>query len=428
MVESSKKEGFKFLIQEFHSQPLPETCPRELSVSLKTKKVVTVYGPRRSGKSYFLYTLIKQLTAEGVSNDRILYLNFEDDRILPLKVEDLGSLLEAYFELYPENKNSEKYFFFDEIQNVPDWEIFVRRIHDKENVRIFLTGSSSKLLSREIATSLRGRTISFALYPLSFREILRFKGIPAERNVEYGPDRFRIKKLLDEYLEHGGFPEIVLEENNLIRNKILEEYFESLVLRDLAERHHAENMPLLRDLLKHLFANSACLFSVNAYYKAVRQVLPASRRGITDYLRYIQETGYIQLLPKFSYSLKEQRVNPQKIICLDLGVRNRVVFRFSPDTGKAAENVVGGSLTRRMDSVFYWKGKREVDFVFQESSGLCGINVTYGSSVHDRELEGLLELKKEMKNVRKLLLVTKDTEGKSGEVEMVPLWKWLLRD
>lgn len=426
MTGTARKDQFKLLIREFHSQKLPETYGRDLAVPLSSKKIVTVYGPRRSGKSFYFYTLIQQLRKTGIDAERILYLNFEDDRILPLEASALQAVMEAYFELYPENKNREIYLFFDEIQNISGWEVFVRRIHDKEKVKLFLTGSSSKLLSRDIATSLRGRTISFALYPLSFREVLRFRNMEPERNFEYGPARFAVKKALEDYLEYGGFPEVILEKNELIRSKILEEYFESLVLRDLAERHGIENLTLLRDLIKFLFANMTLLFSVNSYYKAAKGSFPVSRQTIMDYLRIIQETGYLTLLAKFSWSLKERRVNPQKVLCVDQGVRNRLVFRFSKDVGRAAENVVGQALVRTGSQVFYWEEKREVDFVVQDRSGIRGINVTFGSVPPEREIEGLLEFRRRYKRVKDLLLITRDSQERRGIVKCVPLWKWLL--
>ncbi|MFH1454601.1 MAG: AAA family ATPase [Armatimonadota bacterium] len=207
MESHSKKELFKLLIKEFHSEKLPETFERELKIPLSINKIISIYGPRRSGKSFYLYTVIKKLIKDQIPKERIFYLNFEDDRILPLDVKDLNSFMEAYFELYPDNKEKEVYLFFDEIQNITNWELFIRRIHDKEKVKIFITGSSSKLLSKEIATSLRGRTISYPLYPLSFNEFLKFNGVELEKNFEYTPQRFQIKKLFETYMQWGGaFP------------------------------------------------------------------------------------------------------------------------------------------------------------------------------------------------------------------------------
>ncbi|GAH87427.1 unnamed protein product, partial [marine sediment metagenome] len=204
-------------------------------------------GPRRCGKSYYFLSLIKKLIQKGIPKKRILYISFEDDRILPLDFQELTFLLEAYFELYPENKEEEIFLFFDEIQNIKNWEIFIRRIYEKEKARIFITGSSSKLLSYEIATSLRGRTISYPLYPLNFREFLYFKGETTRKDFEYTEKRFKIKKYLEEYLEWGSFPEIVLEKDFTLKRKILSEYFGLLVYRDLKDRFSIENTALIKD-------------------------------------------------------------------------------------------------------------------------------------------------------------------------------------
>jgi uncharacterized protein len=149
MVRQDKKEQLKLIIQEFHELSLPEVFDRELTVPLNSRKIVTIHGPRRSGKSFYFYLLTKKLLGTGVLKERIVYINFEDDRILPLSAQDLNLVPEAYFELYPEYKDKKIYFFFDEIQNVPNWEVFVRRLYDKESVQLFVTGSSSKLLPKE---------------------------------------------------------------------------------------------------------------------------------------------------------------------------------------------------------------------------------------------------------------------------------------
>ena len=172
----NKKDVFKLVIKEFHEFKFPEIKERDLIWPLKTNKIITLSGPRRSGKTYYFYQIIKNLTKK-IDLSRIIYINFEDDRLFPLNLTDLNNLLEAYFELYPDNKGKNIYCFFDEIQNIKNWELFIRRIYDKEKVKIFLTGSSSKLLSQEIATSLRGRTLNYQMWPLSFKEFLKFKNI-----------------------------------------------------------------------------------------------------------------------------------------------------------------------------------------------------------------------------------------------------------
>lgn len=428
MNNESKKEIFKFLIKEFHPGELPETIERELKIPLSSKKIITLYGPRRSGKSFYFFSLIKFLIKKGISKEKIVYLNFEDDRILPLDFKDLNFILEAYFELYPENKKEEIFLFFDEIQNIKNWEVFVRRTYEKEKVKIFITGSSSKLLSREIATSLRGRTISYALYPLNFKEFLHFKKEKLEKDFEYTSQRFKIKKLLEEYIEWGGFPEIVLEKDLTLKKKILAEYFNLLIYRDLTERFSLENTALLKDLLKFLLTGITSLFSVNSYFNVLKQKLPVSRDTIYSYLSHIEESQYFSLLPQFSYSLKVQKANPKKIICLDNGLRNNIAFRFSQDKGKLAENSVGATLKSKEDEVFYWKNKREVDFVVKEDNGISALNVCFSDFIQEREVASLLEFKKKFKKTKELILISRDTKKQERGIKFIPLWKWLLRN
>jgi uncharacterized protein len=426
MEKAQIKDLFKIIIKESQGEKLPESFERELEVPLSEDKIITVYGPRRSGKSFYFYGIIKKLLKDGIPEQRILNLSFEDDRMAPLEMSDLDLLLEAYFELYPENKEHVVYFFFDEIQTVENWEVFIRRVNDKEKARIFVTGSSSRLLSREIATALRGRTFSYALYPLSFREFLRFRGELIEKDFEYTENRFRVKKLLEEFLEWGGFPEVVVQNNVLYKRKILSEYFNLLVYRDLADRFSIDNKILLKGLLRYLFTNCTSLLSVNSYFHSVRKEMHVSRETISEYLSYIQESEYISLLPKFSYSLKSQQVSPRKIITIDNGLRNSVSFRFSSDEGRLAENLVGSMLIRLENERFYWKNKREVDFVIKSENTLNAINVSLGERIEERERASLLEFKDHYNDVKELLLITKDTERKEQDITLIPLWKWLL--
>jgi len=423
-----KKEIFKLIIKEFHDSSLPDIFDRDLEIPLSSKKIITIYGPRRCGKSFYFLSLIRKLLQKGISKKRILYISFEDDRILPLDFQELTLLLEAYFELYPENKEEEIFLFFDEIQNIKDWEIFVRRIYEKEKVKIFITGSSSKLLSYEIATSLRGRTISYPLYPLNFREFLSFKGEIIQKDFEYTKKRFKIKKYLEEYLEWGNFPEIVLENDLILKRKILSEYFNLLVYRDLKDRYSIENTYLIKDLLKSLFTNISSYFSVNSYFKATAQRIPLSRQTLSSYLSCVQETRYFSLLPIFSYSLKVQRVNPKKIICLDNGLRSIVAFKFSQDRGKLAENLVGLTLQMRGEQkeIFYWKNRGEVDFIVKENNHLSAINVCFSNTIPDRETKSLLEFNEEFQNVKNLILLTEDLQKEENGIKFIPLWKWLI--
>ncbi|MBI2995422.1 MAG: ATP-binding protein [Candidatus Melainabacteria bacterium] len=427
-MNNDYKSTFKLLIKEFHDRKFSVDCfERELKLEENPKKIIVLYGSRRSGKTFCLYNQINLLIKKGIKKEQIVYLNFEDDRLIDLKVKDLNEIIEAYYELYPANTENILYFFFDEIQLITGWEYFLRRIFDTLNAKIFITGLSTKLLSKEIATSLRGRCLSYAMYPLSFREFLIFKGIKLEKDFKYTKQRFKVKKLLNEYVEYGMFPEVALTSDEEIKRKILKEYYDSLVYKDLMDRYDLKNTDLLKELLRFLFTNFTKEFSVNRYYKTVKQSLSISRETIIQYLNFIHETFYIFLLPVFSYSLKKQRVNPKKVIVLDNGLRNKICFRTSDDTGKLVENIVGVTLIRKYEEVFFWKDNAEVDFIIKDTSGfLHAFNVSYTNSIPEREFNSLIEFKKQHKNVRSLNIISHEIEEKRKNINIRPFLNWLL--
>ncbi len=420
-----KKEIFKILIKEFHESKIPIAIKRDLQIPPKSNKIITIVGPRRVGKTFYFYQLINDLKGK-TPYDRIFYVSFEDDRILPLSFRDLDAFLEAYFELYPDNKDRNLFLFLDEIQNIEGWETFVRRIYDKENVNIYITGSSSRLLSREIATSLRGRTLCYKIFPLSFKEFLRFKGIEVKPDFAYSKVRYKIKYFLREYINTGGFPEVVLAREEL-RAPILKNYHDLIIYRDLVERFSIRNIQLLKDIIKFLITNVANTFSINAYYHSLLPHYHISRETILEYLSYLGEVELIHFVPIFSYSLKVQQVNPKKIYTIDNGLRNAVSFRFSQDEGRLVENLVFQQLLRLGLDVYYWKKKGEVDFVIKENGDLTAINVSYGRVLDKREINGLLEFKNTYKkHVRDLIIITNDLEKNQDGIKYIPLWKWLI--
>lgn len=430
----NKKEVFKFLIKEFQESEIPNLKERDLKLPEKTNKIITISGPRRAGKTYYFYQIIKKLK-ENIDSSRIVYINFEDDRLLPLSVENLNDLIDAYFELYPENKKKEIYCFLDEIQNIENWEVFIRRIYDKEKVKIFLTGSSSKLLSKEIATSLRGRTLNYQIFPLSFKEFLRFKDLKLNKNFAYSQIRFQIKKLFEEYVIFGGFPEVALEENNL-KFPILKNYYDLIIYRDLVERFAIRNTNFLKSLTKYLLTNFSSIFSVNAYYQSLEKSVRPARETLLEYLSYLQEVELISLIPIFSYSLKVQQVNPKKNYVIDNGLINATSFRFSRDFGKLLENLVFIELERQNKEIYYYKGGKECDFIVKGGSKVeQAIQVTdkIDKKNEVRELNGLVEAIQEYK-LRQGLILTRDQESeiiktvdsKKVKIKVVPIWKWLL--
>lgn len=240
------KETIKYILSQSTRRELPRAHPRALQLPLSSGKVVTLVGIRRSGKTYLLFETMRRLEAQGFDRRQQIYLNFEDDRLLPIRPRELDLILRAHEELFPEMAGRRKHLFLDEVQKAPGWETFVRRVHDTEDVQIFVTGSSSHLLTHEIATGLRGRSISFEVFPLPFAEFLGFRGLAHEPYSRVSEARMAAA-LLD-YLTTGGLPEVVLAEPAL-RQRILSEYVDLVFYKDLVERYRVVNPQLLRRLL-----------------------------------------------------------------------------------------------------------------------------------------------------------------------------------
>lgn len=430
----------KQIIKEFQEFRFPVIYPRDIEIPLDSKKIIAVSGPRRSGKTFLLFYQIKKLLDKKVSKERILYINFDDPRLLPFNSQDIEDLLEVYFELYPSLKEKFNYVFFDEIQNVKDWERSVRRIYDSQNFRVFLTGSSSKFLSKEIATSLRGRAINYELLPFSFREILAVKGVKIEPDIFYSKTRFKIKKLLSQYFEEGGFPEVVLTKNEGIKIRILKEYLETMFFRDLIERFNLKNQSVLRELIKYSTSNISSLFSLNAFWNWLKQKYPIGKRTLINYTSYLEEIGLFFLIKKFSFSLKEQTQTPRKLYIVDNGLRTAYGFKFSQDLGKILENSVFLKLKHKQTKnplmeIFYWQDYqgKEIDFVIREgrkTKELIQVCLDLEDfKVKKREVNSLLKASRELK-CNNLLVITQDLEKeeriKGKKIKYVPLWKWLL--
>ncbi len=436
------KEKAKLVIKEFQEWELPNNIIKRkvINVDLDSRSIISIYGPRQSGKTYYFYELIEDLIKKrGVRKNCILYVNFEDERLLPFQLSDFELLLEAYYELYPQNKDCLVYLFLDEVQNISGWEIAIRRIYDKEKVRLFVTGSSSKLLSSEIASALRGRTISYEMLPFSFEEILVAKGIELTNDIQYSKSRFKIKALLEEYMKFGGFPKVVLEttENNRIR--ILQEYLNTLLARDILERFSIRNKPLIKEIIRYSLSNSSRFLSVSNLYKVYKQKQGITKRTAINYVRILEEVMLLFFVPKFSQSLKAQIRNPNKEYIVDTGLRTAAGFYLSEDKGIVMENVV--FLKMREDrikdpllEIFYWNNqKSEVDFVLRSGPKiLILIQVTYASKkdeIKERETTSLISAAVELK-CNNLLIITWDYESeeeiKGKTIKFIPLWKWLL--
>ncbi|MCP4148488.1 MAG: ATP-binding protein [bacterium] len=424
-----KKNTFKSLILDFQDKDLSHVVPRDIRIPLDIDKTISLVGVRRSGKTFILYSLIHELK-KTLDKRNILYINFEDDRLYPLELSDLNLLIETYYELFPMKKKEKVFLFLDEIQNVPNWELFVRRIQDTENCRLFITGSSAKLLGKELATALRGRSLTYEVFPLSFNEYLKFKNLDKDNYSSYTVAK--IKSAFDEYLLRGGFPE-VFDYNEDVYTRTLQEYLELLMYRDIVERFNIKNIQLLKSLMKFCFVNIAKLMSPNKLYNDFRsRGLKLSKNTIYEYLGHLEDAYGVFSMPIYSQSVSEELRNPKKIYSVDTGFKRVMDYSFKKDTGYLYENIVFTELRREMREIFYYKRKQEVDFCFKRDGRIELINVTYvmdDPSTRKREITGLVEAM-EYFSIDEGLLLTAETEEEirveNKRVKVVPLWKWLL--
>ena len=418
---------WKQIITDSQERDYSCVVPRDIEIPIDSGKIISLIGVRRCGKTNILYSLIHRLR-QTTPTDTLVYINLEDDRLFPLTPHDLAEFLDSYYELYPHNRDRRVYFFFDEIQNVPEWERFVRRLDDTENCSVFVTGSSAKLLSREIATSLRGRTIPFEVFPLSFSEYLRFRNIKtgySSRTVSL------IKNAFAEYCRTGGFPETV-GVDDLRAKQILHEYLQMIMYRDVADRHNVGNLFLLKSLIKHCFSNISNPLSLSKLYNDFRsQGIQLSRNTLFDYISYLEDAYALFLVPVNSSSQREVMRNPRKLYAIDHGLKGVVDLATGADIGRIYENMVFLQLRRKMQNICYGRQKQEIDFVLPAGESLRLINVAYDITdvnTRNRELNGLVEGMQGL-GVQKALLLTAEVEETvttdAGVISIVPLWKWL---
>ena len=412
------------LVEEYRRKNLPDVRERDLKVDLSSNLIVDIVGPRRAGKTYFMYLIIKKLLESGVDKSQTLYVNFERRLLNPLTPEYFNDLVEIiYGEDLLENK---LYIFLDEVQRIEGWERFVRSLYDefRDKVKIFVSGSTSKLTKSSLSMLLTGRHITTYVFPLSFKEFLGFKGFEVPE-VLTEQDIARIKKLLEEYIEYGGFPEVVLRDN---KEEYIETLFTDIIMRDVSPL--VKNPAVLEDLAYLLTS----LSGKNVSFSKLSRILAS--RGIKisvptleKYFYYMKDAFLFFDTMVYSFKIKDQIQHPRKVYCVDTGFVNYFGFKFSEDRGRLMENLVAVELLRRRaGKIYYWKDQqqREVDFVVVKGSRVDElIQVTYGrEEIKEREIKALEKASEELR-CKKKTVITWDYE-EEGEINYIPLWKWLL--
>ena len=423
------KDIFKRLITDFIEKEIKNILSRDYDIPLASKKIISLIGVRRSGKSSILFDIINKLRA-NIDKENIIYINFEDDRLYPLELLSLDLILESYFELYPHKRDEKIYLFLDEVQVVQNWEVYVRRVYDNENIQLYITGSSAKLLSTEIATSLRGRTITYEIFPFSFREYLDYKEIAV--NLDSSKSLSFIKNELNNYIFDGGFAETINEDKSISR-KILSDYLELIVYKDIVDRYNITNRGLLKSLNKYCFTNIATLVSFTKLYNDFKsQGFKLSKDTIFNYLSHLEDAYAIFTLPIYRNSIKEEQRNPKKIYAIDNGFKKIYDYAIGQDMSKLYENILFLHLRRQTKDIYYFKLLHEVDFYARIEGKEYLVNVSYiieNEKTRKRELDGFVEAM-EYFQLKSGYLITKDEESiveiEGKKIYIYPLYKFLL--
>lgn len=426
----------KSILLDFQESRPDTGVRRRLAVEVLPGKATICLGVRRGGKSTFLFQLMEKLVAEGVSRENLLYLNFFDDRLRPLRHDGLAQVTEAYFALYPRKKGTETvYCFFDEIQEVPGWEPFVDRLLRTENCRIYLSGSSAAMLSKEIATQMRGRALSWEIFPFSFREYLDAVGVAAVPGALSTKNRLLVQSAFEEYWEKGGFPE-VLPLDRRLRVKVHQEYLNAILFRDLVERHDIAHPKAITDLAAWLIDHCGAQYSINSltgYLKSLGHSAPKS--AIADYLEWFEDAYFLFTVRVFDASLARSNSNPKKVYCIDSSLVSSVSSSILKNSGHLLENLVFVALRRQYPEIYYYKTRhgREVDFVVpRREAGKLLVQVCESlvePATRKRELQALVEAMSEL-GLDYAWIVTRgeeeSVETEAGRIEIVPAWRFLL--
>ncbi len=430
-----KKELFKSLISLAHSELPFGRIKRDIELPIDSGSIITVPGVRRAGKSSCLMIVANQLLSKGINKENILWINFDDERLIDCTTPDLDDLLVAYRELFPDVQLRNVYMFFDEIQNIIGWDLFVLRVFKSYCKNIYITGSNAKLLSSEISTYLRGWTLDYEVLPLNFHEYCNFLNISTSSYLEQ--DIAKVNVAIDGYTAGGGFPEIVLTTDARLKIQRLQGYFNVLLFRDMVERHKIKHVEALRFFLKRIMLNLTKPTSINNIYNELKsQGLSVCKDDLYLWADWAVESYMFIRIPKYTSSLVIENQSQKKYYVIDTGMRQAVLQPQSTDAGKLMENVVAIELYRRKTAdtkLFYLQDKVECDFVVQQNEHILElIQVTLSledTQTKAREIAGLIYAAK-LTGCTNLTIITQYESYKLtseiGDIKVIKLSDWLL--
>lgn len=413
---------------------LKDSFPRKVTARLlpflDSPDIVALIGPRRAGKTTVLFQLMAALTGRGVLPEGLLHVNFEEPAFAP----ELGTdLLDQILQLYQAEVNpaGRAYVFLDEIQLVPGWERWVRTRSETENIKIFVTGSSATLMSRELATLLTGRHVTKTVLPLDFAEFLNFRGIEAPARPRLVGSPPEIENALLSYLRWGGFPEVVLAEDDERRSILLKQYFDDVLFKDVAMRHQVRDVQMLRSLAVHLLTQTASLVTL----KRLAGIFDVSVELARTYCGYLEEAFLVSFAEIYSLKTADRLRNPRKVHAVDTGLRNAVAMSGTPDRGRLAETAVFQHLARQsQDGLYYWQGQGEIDVAVRRGNDIGQlVQVAYPleePEARRREFAALEEGRKVWPEAKASLVLGRTTEKleipPDSATEIIALWHFLL--
>lgn len=409
---------------------------RECQLPINVDKIITIPGVRRCGKTSRMEAVVNELLNSGVSRERILWVSFDDERFVNMIPDEFDLIIEAYREMYPHIDMQSVYIFFDEIQLINNWEYFVMRLFKHYSKHIYISGSNATMLSSELKSALRGWPDEQETLPLSFKEYCVFNEINTESWLE--TDMAKLRNAFAAFNNEGGFPEVVLTNNPLQKTKVLQTYFDTMLLKDLVEHYKLKNIEALRYFLKRIMANLTKPTSIRAIFGDIKsQNIKVGKNDLYEWAGYACDIFLFIRVPNYNKSLKKIESSLPKYYCIDNGLYSSVLLPQSDDDGKKLENMVFLHLYRHktpIQQIFYYQGKGECDFLIQSGVSIEQlIQVTWrmdNEETRKREIRGLVEAA-ELTGCKNLCIITADTQevitlDNGLEIKVIPAWRWLL--
>ena len=438
-MEGQYRDIIRQKIVDSLATPVPQFTRRVVRWPAIPNKTVAVIGMRRAGKTTFLWQILADRLAMGCERDGLLYLSFEDERLAGMTAADLNLVVEEYYRLNPDWRDQRRAsFFLDEIQTVPGWETFVRRLLDSEQIDMFISGSSARMLSREVATSMRGRALEAVIYPFSFHEYLRHQGREPSKTTARltKAERSLLERNMHGYLTGGGFPEAQgLDPRD--RHELLKGYVDVVLLRDVIERHAVSHPVALRWMVRQLLGNAAGRFSVNKFHGDLKsQGIAVAKDTLHNYLGYLEDAFLVRILSLDTESERRRMVNPRKVYPIDPGLIPIFDRSGKANLGHALETCVLLELERRGAELGYVHtvGGYEVDFLARYPSGQQELIQVCASlddpETHTRELRALEDAARQYPRATRCVISLDIPTGVTmpNGIELYTAADWLLLD